>query len=203
MKKLNNLSELKKKIKLICWDLDGTLFDTETMWFNMDKIVIEKYGKDLSKQEANKASEEIAANAYKTWGYRANAEIALNHFKDKKIFQIVINRCELTNQTMYINDIVNKTFSFHNFDGIVSEKSFTGNFTNEEMYLKAIDMVKITDKSEVVAICDMPFELRAAKNSGITTIWAKNNDYPFTEAELNEINEVANYYVEDFYDLIK
>ena len=61
---MKKITSLDSNIKLICWDLDGTLFDTELMWFNMDQHV----------KEQNKTSEEIAAIAYKTWGYRANAD---------------------------------------------------------------------------------------------------------------------------------
>lgn len=189
MKKLNKLD---KKIKLICWDLDGTLFDTELMWFNMDKLV----------EEQQKTSEEIAAIAYKTWGYRANADKALNYFKENNIHQVVINKCDLTNDTMFKNETVNNSFPFTNFDSIVSERSFEEKFTNEEMYDKALATIGISNKEEVIAICDMPFELEAAHNSGITTVWAKNKDYPFTEEELKEIKKVADYYIEDFEELI-
>lgn len=202
MKKLTSIKNLNPKIRLICWDLDGTLFDTETMWYNMDRLVVEKYGNELSKEESEKASEAIAANAYKNWGYRANAHKALNYFKENNIYQVVINRCDLTNKTLFKNETVNNTFSFNNFDSIISEESFEDKFTNEDMYIKALDIIKISDKSEVVAICDMPFELKAAKSSGIITVWAKNKEYPFTEDELEDIEKVADYFVEDFADLI-
>lgn len=202
MKKLGKINELKSKIKLICWDLDGTLFDTETMWNNMDKLVAEKYGSTLNSNQISKASEEIAANTYKSIGYRANADIALNYFKENNILQVIINKCDLTNKTMFNNEIVNKTFAFNNFDQIISEKSFDDKFNDEDMYIKALDMFGIKDKSSVVAICDMPFELKSAKNVGILTIWAKNKEYSFTENELKDIEENADFYVEDFKDLI-
>ncbi len=192
MKKISSLKDLNPQIKLICWDLDGTLFDTELMWFNMDKLV----------EESGKSSEDIAAEAYKIWGYRANADKALNYFKDNDVYQVVINRCDLTNKTMFKNEEVNKTFAFDNFDSIVSEKSFDDKFTNEEMYERALNVVNVNEKDTVVAICDMPFELEAAKNSGVITIWAKNKDYPFTEEELKDIETFADYYIEDFSDLI-
>lgn len=202
MKKIDDVKNLFSNVKLICWDLDGTLFDTEVMWYNMDKLIVQEYGNGLRKEEIEKASEEIAATAYKTWGYRANAEKALNYFKENCYHQVVINKCDLTNKTMFNNDVVNNTFSFDNFDYIVSEKSFEDKFTDEDMYAKALELTNISNKEEVIAICDMPFELRNAKNCGITTIWAKNKDYPFTEVELKEIEEIADYYVEDFVDLI-
>lgn len=189
MKKLTSL----KNIKLICWDLDGTLFDTETMWYNMPKL----------EKEQNKTSEEIAAIAYKTWGYRANAEKALNYFKEQNIHQVVINKCDLTNDTMYKNETVNNTFPFTEFDAIISEKSFKEKFTDEDMYTKALELMGIENKEEVLAICDMPFELQAAKNSGIKTVWAKNKEYPFTKEELEQIKNIADYYIEDFSSLIK
>lgn len=190
---MRKICRLNKKIKLVCWDLDGTLFDTEAMWYNMDSLVKEK----------GKSSEEIAADAYKNWGYRANAEKLLKYFKDNNIHQIVINKCDLTNKTMYKNEKVNKSFSFNNFDGIVSETSFKDKFTDDEMYRLAMKMVNITNKEEVIAICDMPFELEVPHKLGIKTIWAKNKDYPFTEVELQSIKEIADYYIEDFADLIK
>ena len=202
MKKLGKINELKSKIKLICWDLDGTLFDTETMWNNMDKLVAEKYGSTQNSNQISKASEEIAANTYKSIGYRANADIALNYFKENNILQVIINKCDLTNKTMFNNEIVNKTFAFNSFDQIISEKSFDDKFNDEDMYIKALDMFGIKDKSSVVAICDMPFELKSAKNVGILTIWAKNKEYSFTENELKDIEENADFYVEDFKDLI-
>ena len=202
MKKICDIKKMLSKVKLICWDLDGTLFDTEVMWYNMDKLIVQKYGNELNKEEVAKASEKIAANAYKNFEYRANAEKTLNYFKEKKYIQVVINKCDLTNKTMFNNEKVNNTFSFNNFDYIVSEKNFEKKFTDEDMYIKALELTNILNKKEVVAICDMPFELRAAKNCGITTIWAKNKEYPFTEVELKEIEEIADYYVEDFGDLI-
>lgn len=202
MKKIRDIKKNISNVKLICWDLDGTLFDTEIMWYNMDKLIVEKYGNEISKEEAQKKSEEIAANEYKTCGYRANAAKTLNCFKEKGYHQVVINKCDLTNKTIFNNEFVNNTFPFDNFDFIVSEKSFQDKFTAEDMYEKALDLTNISNKEEVVAICDMPFELRTAKNYGITTIWAKNKDYPFTADELKEIEEVADYYVENFEDLI-
>ena len=44
----------------------------------MREAAEEKLAKLVAEQ--NKTSEEIAAIAYKTWGYRANAEKALNYF---------------------------------------------------------------------------------------------------------------------------
>ena len=191
MEKIINLAKTLPKIKLICWDLDGTLLDTEKMWHNMDKLV----------KETGKKSEEIAAEAYKTWGYRAHAEIALKHFKEENIKQVIINRCDLTNKTIIKNETLNQAFPITQFDAIIGEDSFEKDFTNEDMYQKTTDDLKINTKS-AVAICDMPFELKAAKNSGIITIWAKNKDYPFTSDELKEIETIADYYVEDFADLI-
>lgn len=202
MKKILSLNDIKSKIKLVCWDLDGTLFDTETMWYNMDKIIVEKYGKNLSMEETSKISEKIAADAYKTIGYRANAEKTLNYLKKINVKQVLINRCDLTNKTMFSNETVNNLFSFDKFDYIVSEKMFIDKFDNEDMYKKALDITEILEPKSVVAICDMPFELKAAKNIGIITIWAKNKDYPFTEDELKEIEEMADYYIEDFAELI-
>ena len=202
MREINNINEFKSKIKLICWDLDGTLFDTETMWYNMNKLVVEKYGSILNNDQISKVSEEIAANTYKSIGYRANADIALNYFKENNILQVIINKCDLTNKAMLNNENVNKTFALKNFDQIISEKLFDDKFNDEDMYLKALDMFDIKDKSSVVAICDMPFELKIAKNVGILTIWAKNKDYPFTEKELKDIEDNADFYVEDFKDLI-
>ena len=198
---MRKYTKLKTPIKLICWDLDGTLFDTESMWYYMDDKVKEKYGKDLSRDEINKYSEFFAAEAYKTWGYRANADVALNHFQDKGIKQIVVNKHDLTNQTMFKNELVNKQFSFNNFDCIISELDFKDKYELEDMFKLAIKKYKITNPEEVVAICDMPFELEAAKKAGMITIWAKNKDYPFTEEELKDIKKVADYYIEDFKDL--
>lgn len=201
MKKIIDLEKLN--IKLICWDLDGTLFDTETMWFNMDKLITEKYGKELSKDEYNNASEKIAADAYNNWGYRANADKALKSIKNKGIYQVVVNKCSLTNKSMLKNTNVNNTFSFNNFDEIISEETFESDITLKDMYEYALEKYKISDNELAVAICDMPFELKEAKDSGFTTIWAKNKNYPFTKAELKEIKNFADYYVEDFLDLIK
>ena len=198
---MRKYNKIKTNIKLICWDLDGTLFDTEYMWYHMDDIVKEKYGKELSRDEINKYSEEVAAEAYKNWGYRANADKALNYYNKKNIKQIVINKCDLTNQTMYKNETVNKQFNFNNFDYIISELDFKDKYELEDMYKLALKKYKISNPKEAIAICDMPFELEAAKNVGLTTIWAKNKDYPFTEQELEIITKVSDYYIEDFSDL--
>ena len=94
---MKKIDKLNKNIKVICWDLDGTLFDTEIMWFNMDNLV----------KEQNKSSEEICTVAYKTWDYRENAPIALKFFKKNKIPQVIVNKCDLTNQAMYKNETIN------------------------------------------------------------------------------------------------
>ena len=193
MKKINNLLKTLPNIKLICWDLDGTLLDTEKMWYDMDELV----------KQSGKSSEDIAAEAYKTWGYRANGEKALNYFKDNQIKQVIINKCDLTNQSMLKNETINQTFPFTKFASIISEKSFTTEFTDEDMYQKALKDFNINDNDIAIAICDLPFELKAAKNSGLTTIWAKNVNYPFTKDEEDEIKSLADYYVEDFTELIK
>ena len=99
---MKKIDKLNKNIKVICWDLDGTLFDTEIMWFNMDNLV----------KEQNKSSEEICTVAYKTWDYRENAPIALKFFKKNKIPQVIVNKCDLTNQAMYKNETINKSFPF-------------------------------------------------------------------------------------------
>lgn len=189
MKKINKLD---KNIEMICWDLDGTLFDTELMWFNMEKLM----------KEQNKTSEEICSVAYKTWDYRENADKALNYFKDNNITQVIINKCDLTNQAMYKNETISKSFAFDNFDLLVSENLFDKEPTLEDLFRFAIKKFNYK-KDKIIAICDMPFELEAAKNSGLTTIWAKNKDYPFTKDELEEIEKNADYYVENFLELIK
>ena len=202
MKKVFSLLKFKPKVKLICWDLDGTLFDTETMWFNMDNLVKEKYGENLDKDEYSKASEEIAFSSYKTSGYRANADKALNFLKKNKFHQVLVNSCALTNKTVLNNEIVNATFSLNSFDDIVSEESFKGSFSVSDMYKLALSTCK-TAEGVAIAICDMPHELEAAKNSGFITIWAKNKEYPFNEEELEKIEEFSDYYVKDFLDLIE
>ena len=188
MKKINKLDS---NIKLICWDLDGTLFDTELMWYNMDNLA----------KEQNKTSEEICSVAYKTWNYREHADEALNYFKKKMIPQLVINKCDLTNQAMYKNETISKTFPFNQFDDVISEKNFPDECSLNDLFELAHNNYDIKNVEEAVAICDMPFELKAAKDSGFTTIWAKNNDYPFTEEELTDIEKYSDYFVEDFRDL--
>lgn len=189
MKKINKIDS---KIKMICWDLDGTLFDTELMWYNMDNLV----------KEQNKSSEEICSLAYKTWDYRANAGVALKHFNKNNITQVIINKCDLTNDAMYKNETIKKSFPFDKFDLVVSEKLFDKEPSVEDLFKLAIKKFKYK-KEEIIAICDMPFELEAAKKSGLTTIWAKNKNYPFTKEELADIEKYSDYYVEDFKDLIK
>ena len=190
---MKKIDKIDKDIKLICWDLDGTLFDTEIMWFNMDNLV----------KEQNKSSEEICSLAYKTWDYREHADVALNYFKEKNIPQVVINKCDLTNQAMYKNETINKSFPFTEFSEVISEKNFNTECNLEDLFKLAYIKYEIENKKEAIAICDMPFELKAAKDNGFTTIWAKNKEYPFTESELKEIEENSDYYVEDFRDLIK
>ena len=189
---MKKIDKIDSNIKLICWDLDGTLFDTEIMWFNMDNLV----------KEQNKSSEEICSLAYKTWNYREHAEDSLKYFKEKNIPQVIINKCDLTNQAMYKNETIKKSFPFTQFSEVISEKNFDAECSLEDMFKLAYKKYNIKNKKEAIAICDMPFELKAAKDSGYTTIWAKNSEYPFTEEELKEIKEVADYYVEDFADLV-
>jgi len=190
---MKKIDKLNKNIKVICWDLDGTLFDTEIMWFNMDNLV----------KEQNKSSEEICTVAYKTWDYRENAPVALKYFKENKIPQVIVNKCDLTNQAMYKNETINKSFPFDQFEEVISEKNFQEECSLEDMFKLACQKYDIKDKKEAIAICDMPFELKAAKDTGFTTIWAKNKNYPFTKDELKEIEKFSDYYVEDFRDLVK
>lgn len=190
---MKKIDKLDKKIRVICWDLDGTLFDTEIMWFDMDNLV----------KEQNKSSEEICEIAYKTLNYREHAEVALKYFKENKIPQVIVNKCDLTNQAMYKNETINKMFSFNQFEEVISEKNFKEECTLEDMFKLVYQKYNIKAKKEAIAICDMPLELKAAKNAGFSTIWAKNKNYPFTETELKEIEKSSDYYVEDFRNLIK
>ena len=61
----------------------------------------------------------------------------------------------------------------------------------------------VIKNGKIVLEGDCEVELEAAKNVGIKTIWAKNKNYPFTIEELKKIEEVTDYYVEDFLDLTK
>lgn len=203
MEKVSSLDISQMGIKLICWDLDGTLFDTESAWYKMHDLVVEKYGLNLSKEEMNTAQEKIAADMYRTIGYRANADKALLYFKNQGIHQSLVNPCPLTNKTMMGNQSVISQFGFDQFDSIVSEDNFSEKIGKKEMYLKAMEIAKIIDSKEAIAIEDLPDGLESAKNAGMITIWARNKEYPFTKEELSEIEKLADYYVDDFSELIK
>ena len=203
MEKVSKSNIPKLGIKLICWDLDGTLCDTESVWFKMPQLVTEKYGCGLNKEETNIAQEKIAADMYLSIGYRANAGKALNYFKKQGIKQYLINQCPLTNKAMIKNSNINSQFEFAKFDDIISSENFSsGEIGKKEMYLKALEVAGIKNAKQVIAIEDLPDGLDAAKKAGMITVWAKNPDYPFTEDELIEINNLAEYYIEDFFDLV-
>ena len=104
---------------------------------------------------------------------------------------------------MYKNETINKSFPFDQFEEVISEKNFQEECSLEDMFKLACQKYDIKDKKEAIAICDMPLELKAAKDTGFTTIWAKNKNYPFTKDELKEIEKFSDYYVEDFRDLVK
>lgn len=204
MEKISNLGMFKSKINLICWDLDGTLFDTESVWFKMHDLVIEQYGSNLNEKEISQAQEKIAGKMYRTIGYRANADKAILYFKEKGIYQALVNQCPQTNKAMMENENVSSTFALNKFDSIISEDDFSKEqkIEKKDLFLKALEKAQVSDVSKAIAIEDLPNDLKIAKEIGMTTIWARNEDYPFSEEELNDIKKYADFYVDDFTELI-
>ena len=180
MKKLSNIYMSRAGIKLISWDLDGTLFDTESQWVKNPNM-----------------SEEEAEKMYRTIGYRANADKALWYFKNKGVYQAIINQCELTNKAMIENPSVISQFKFENFDSIISDAS------KSEMYLEALELAKISDNEKTIGIDDLPDGLEAVKKAGMTAVWARNLKYPFSKNELKDIEKLADFYIEDFSELVR
>lgn len=203
MEKLPKLYVLNTGIKLIGWDLDGTLFDTESVWYRMHDLVIQKYGHNLGEEEINKAQEDIAEQMYRTVSYRANADMALKYFKELGIHQSLVNYCALTNKTMMQNPNVLSQFGFDKFDSIISSENFSVEVGKKEMYLAAMEMAKISDPVKAVGIEDLPDGLEGAKKAGMITIWARNPDYPFSKEELSDIKGLADFYVDDFSELVR
>jgi beta-phosphoglucomutase-like phosphatase (HAD superfamily) len=191
-------------VKFIGWDLDGVMFDTESQWFKMDEMLTARYG-SVKEEDVGKLTEDYAEEMYCAIDFMANADKVLHYLKKQGVHQSLVTPCPLTVKAMRErNPHVLSKFNFTEFDSVVTRDNFDGNDVGKEkMYIEAMSFAKLSGPKLGIAFEDLPADIEGAKRAGLITVWVRNKDYPFTDEELNNINKFADYYIDDFMEIIE
>ena len=205
-------------IKAVIFDLDGTLIDSESHYVNGTIKWLSRCGINIDFITASgiigKTMEDTYSYISKVSGLELNEVINknTNYFsvEDPLVFNKLlfndVKECfkELRNQNIkivicsmspysYITDFINECELNNYIDNYYSGENCEFNKPNPEIYIRAINDLKISNK-EALIVEDSPSGLKAGKNSGAYVI-ARNS----TQFGLNQ--EDALYVLEDLKEL--
>jgi HAD superfamily hydrolase (TIGR01509 family) len=188
-KKLENI----EKLKLVMWDLDGTILDSRQQHYASSKMVLENHGFDLSKtflkdfygQTANHIIEEILGDAVGKAQFDQiikERDIAYRELisRDAEFLAGVEQWLEEFHQ-MGLRQVIASSTALENIETIVqvlsAEKYFSNLFSGEHLPSKPDPAVfKMTLDHQGIApenclvIEDSPHGIQAAKSLGIKCI---------------------------------
>lgn len=218
-----NINELKKKIEetnCFFFDLDGTLIDTEKIYFKYWKIASKKYGYELSDEEAlNMRSldgrigkefiKEISDGILDYTEVRNERIKMMNDYFSFHPIEIKPFAIELLeflrrkNKQIYIvtansleksEGILNKTGLYKYVDGVVSTKEAKIGKPYPDAFLIACSKVNLPPK-EVVVFEDSPNGLKASKAAGCYTVMVEdmstyNETMDYVDASIKNFKEL-------------
>ena len=219
-----NIKYIKKKIDevdTIFFDLDGTLIDTEPLYFRFWKEATKFYGRELSDIEALSMRSRDKQSARDFFNIISNGlldydvvrlkrvELMNTYLKDHPIqmkegaleYLTLLNR---SGKKLYIvtantvekaSNIINDLGFMNLLDGVISAKDVKRGKPFPDVYLKACEIVDKHPK-EVIVFEDSPNGLMSSSSAGCFTVMIKDL------SPLTEDMDYVDAYIESFTELL-
>lgn len=210
------------KYKLIIFDMDGLMFDTEIMYFNSWKKLEDKYGFTFDIETRNKLTGMNDANIRRELADMLGSEDAANNLRDDvneyrldylKSYETSLKKEGLSELLAYLREngiraciasssnkdkilyLIEKEGIKDYFDFVISGRDFKNSKPDPEIFETAAAMAGV-DKSEALVLEDSYNGYLAAKASGIDylVIHDTSFDKPFeADKEADSLHDVIKY----------
>lgn len=203
-------------IRAILWDFDGTLVESEEVWFEVISEVFEKFGHKITPRIYQKYLGLTIEPILEKLKSDLNIHISVNDFRDqitKKLTAHDIPLVEGTYETLanlhelrFIMGVVtasHKTWSepilaHHNISQfiqfIVTQDDVEHNKPHPESYLKAIEKLQLAP-DEIIVVEDSSIGITAARGAGLRVIAKRgkfntNQDFSGADFIVSNLKEV-------------
>lgn len=176
---------------------------TGDIYLNYCKYLKTKYKSDLSKEEILQYRRDLSKKVSKDIKYKPDADKMIKYLKSQKIKIALGTVSRRETLDIYVNEnenIKSKCNLQEYFDFIVTKDDVKLKKPNPEVYNKIIEKFNISDLSRCVVIEDSLTGVLAAKNANIDVIVIYDK---YSNKDRNKINELADYNVENFKELIE
>lgn len=210
--------------KAVIFDLDGTLVDSMWVWREIDIRFLGKYGltvpEGLNDELEGYSFHETAVyfkNRFKelpltveeimqTWNHMAS-EIYINEIKlkdgVKEFIQLLKDRemklaIATSNSRKLAKDCLRSKGLLDAFDYICTSDEVPKGKPEPDVYLHAAKMINELPQNALV-FEDIPYGLMAGKRAGMEVCAVKD---PYSEHVVKEKREIADYYIDTYYDIL-
>lgn len=201
-------------IKAVLFDLDGVLIDSEYRTISIKKNLLKKYGLSVNDEIVEKlagkrlskviheifpdfSSNEELLNEYQHLAYDDVDYAKLEMNNASRILNILKKRYKLALVTASNNEKLEKVFEQlawqDIFDVIIGEDMGLLAKPNPQVYLKAMELLNISNK-ECVVVEDSYNGIKAAKSAGIKVISKREERYKVNQSE-------ADMFIDDLLEL--
>lgn len=175
---------------------------TGDIYLNYCNYLSTKYNSNLSGEEILQYRRDLSKKASKDIKYKPDADKMIKYLKSQniKLALATVSRKETIDIYTYENEnIKNKCNIKDYFDFIVTKDDVTLKKPNPEVYNKIIEKFQIKDLSKCIVIEDSLTGVLAAKNAKLDVIVMYDK---YSDKDREKINELADYTVSDFKELI-
>ncbi len=215
---------MKKDIKAVIFDLDGTLFDSCSMWNDIDQKFFNKRGMDVpenfNKLIAPLGFSRAATFVRETYGFNESEEEIKNEWNQMAIFEYENNIMLKDNALDYLSHLKNNGIKLaiatanssiyympclkrhkidHYFDYICDVDNFIGSKETPEIYLHCASKLGFSP-CEIAVFEDIPRALKSAKEGGFYVVAVDDE----SEIDLREEKrQIADKFIYSFKELTK
>ncbi|MCR5786269.1 MAG: HAD family phosphatase [Acholeplasmatales bacterium] len=211
------------KFKGIIFDLDGTIFDSCSMWHKIDEIFLNKRGfevpEDYSKAIAPLGLRKAADYTIERFKLNEKAEDIIKEWHDLAVYEYTYN----VNLKPYVSDYLKKLKTegvklaiatandeefyipclkrnniLQYFDHICDVNAFKGSKNSPEIYLRVAKTLNMSP-SDMAVFEDIPQALKSAHDGGFYTVAVDD----ITEANIKEEKKnISDLFIESFGELL-
>ena len=173
------------------------------IYLNYSEYLKEKYKSNLSKEEILQIRRDYSKELSKNIKLKPDVDVVIKYLKNNniKLALATVSRRETIN--IYVNEneyIKNKCNFQEYFDFIITKDDVKLKKPNPEVYNKIIEKFKIKDLSKCIVIEDSLIGVIAAKRANLNVIAIYDK---YSDKNRDKINELADYNVANFKELLK
>ncbi len=172
------------------------------IYVNYCQYLKEKYNLDLLAEEILEIRRKISKKFLRNVKYKPGADIIIKLIKEQKIKLALatVSSLQSLNIYFYENENIIKKCDLQNyFDLIVTKDDVIYKKPNPEVYNKIINKFNITNLSKCIVIEDSLNGVIAAKRANLNVIAIYDK---YSDKDREKINEIADYNVKNFEELI-